>query len=62
MSLIPEWMSNVHPLIVHFPVALLVIAVLADFLSLILKRYDCMCSEHWERWRLILPVNRRRTL
>ncbi len=40
MSLIPEWMSNVHPLIVHFPVALLVIAVLADFLSLILKRYD----------------------
>ncbi len=39
MTLIPEWMSNVHPLIVHFPVALLVIAVLTDFLSLIFKRY-----------------------
>ncbi|MHB2150295.1 DUF2231 domain-containing protein [Calditrichota bacterium LG25] len=39
MNLIPEWMSNVHPLIVHFPIALLVIAVLTDFLALILKRY-----------------------
>ena len=39
MNLIPEWMSNVHPLIVHFPIALLVIAVLADFVGLILKRY-----------------------
>ncbi len=40
MTLIPEWMSNVHPLIVHFPVALLVVAIFADFLSLILKRYS----------------------
>ncbi len=40
MTLIPEWMSNVHPLIVHFPIALLVIAVLADFLGLILKRFQ----------------------
>ncbi len=40
MTLIPEWMSNIHPLIVHFPIALLVMAILADFLSLILKRFS----------------------
>lgn len=40
MTLIPEWMSNVHPLIVHFPIALLVIAVVADLAGIILKRYD----------------------
>ncbi|WP_456407841.1 DUF2231 domain-containing protein [Caldithrix abyssi] len=39
MNLIPEWMSNVHPLIVHFPIALLVIAVLTDFIAIILKRF-----------------------
>ncbi len=39
MQLIPEWMSNIHPLIIHFPIALLVIAVTADFAGLILKRY-----------------------
>ena len=44
MNIIPEWMSNVHPLIVHFPIALLVIAVLADFLSLVLKRYEWIKS------------------
>ncbi|NOY78296.1 MAG: DUF2231 domain-containing protein [Calditrichaeota bacterium] len=38
MTLIPDWMSNVHPLIVHFPIALLVIAVAADFVGLILRR------------------------
>ncbi len=40
MQLIPEWMTNIHPLIVHFPIALLVIAVVADFAGLILKRYN----------------------
>jgi len=40
MTLIPEWMSNVHPLIVHFPIALLVFAVAADLAGLILKRYQ----------------------
>ncbi len=39
MNLIPEWMSNVHPLIVHFPIALLVVAVLTDLAGLLLKRY-----------------------
>ncbi len=39
MQLIPEWMNNVHPLIVHLPIALLVIAVVADFLGLVLKRF-----------------------
>ncbi len=40
MQLIPGWMSNVHPLIVHFPIALLVIAVLADLSGLVHKRYN----------------------
>ncbi len=39
MQLTPEWMTNIHPLIVHFPIALLFIAVGADLAGLILKRY-----------------------
>ena len=31
-QIIPEWVPNVHPLIVHFPIALLVVAVLLDLL------------------------------
>jgi uncharacterized membrane protein len=30
----PEWAPNIHPLLVHFPIALLVIAALAHFVSL----------------------------
>ncbi len=39
MTLIPDWMPNIHPLIVHFPIALLIVAVFADLLGLILRRY-----------------------
>ncbi len=31
--LTPEWAPNIHPLIVHFPIALLVVAVLLDVLQ-----------------------------
>jgi len=37
MSIIPEWAPNIHPLLVHFPITLLIIAVLIDLVSLIIK-------------------------
>lgn len=36
MELIPEWAPNIHPMIVHFPIAILLIAVLLDFLNFFL--------------------------
>ncbi len=33
MSPLPSWAPNVHPLVVHFPIATLAAAVLADILS-----------------------------
>ena len=33
MQLIPEWAPNIHPLIIHFPIALLLFAVFTDTLS-----------------------------
>lgn len=36
--LLPDWVPNVHPLIVHFPIALLFIAAAADALALLLGR------------------------
>jgi len=41
MHLIPEWAPNIHPLVVHFPIALLIFAVIFDFLALIFK------DHHW---------------
>jgi uncharacterized membrane protein len=38
MYQVPEWVPNVHPLVVHFPIALLVVAALADVLGLVLRR------------------------
>ena len=34
MSLTPDWLPNVHPIVVHFPIALLPVAALVDLLSL----------------------------
>ena len=39
--LLPEWVPNAHPLIVHFPIALIFVAVAADALALWL-------GERWE--------------
>lgn len=36
MSLIPEWAPNVHPIIVHFPIALIFTALVMDILSFFL--------------------------
>ncbi len=37
MQLLPEWAPNIHPLIIHFPIALISLAVLLDISSLFLK-------------------------
>jgi uncharacterized membrane protein len=38
--MVPEWAPNVHPIIVHFPIALLFIAVLVDFLAIMRHRFE----------------------
>ena len=36
MELIPEWAPNIHPMFVHFPIAIILLAVLMDLLNLFL--------------------------
>ncbi|MCW9706238.1 DUF2231 domain-containing protein [Fodinibius salsisoli] len=38
MELIPEWAPNLHPMVVHFPIAILTIAIFFDFVSFFLPR------------------------
>ena len=38
MSLVPSWAPNLHPLIVHFPIALLVAAVAVDLAAVLEPR------------------------
>jgi uncharacterized membrane protein len=33
----PDWAPNIHPLLVHFPIALMMVAALANFVSLFIK-------------------------
>ena len=40
MPLLPEWAPNVHPMIVHFPIALLIIALLFDLAALFFKNQN----------------------
>lgn len=37
MPLLPPWAPNLHPLVVHFPIALWVAAVTADLLAMIFR-------------------------
>jgi len=38
MNLLPEWAPNIHPLLVHFPIALLFTAVLLDAIALLFRK------------------------
>tara|TARA_B100001123_G_scaffold331033_1_gene373162 strand:+ start:1088 stop:2167 length:1080 start_codon:yes stop_codon:yes gene_type:complete len=38
MSLTPDWAPNIHPIVVHFPIALLVVAVAVDLVGLFFRR------------------------
>jgi uncharacterized membrane protein len=40
MQLIPDWAPNIHPMIVHFPITLFIIAVFFDVIHLFFKKYD----------------------
>lgn len=35
MQITPDWLANIHPIIIHFPIALIFTAVLFDFFGLI---------------------------
>ena len=38
MTLIPDWAPNLHPLLVHFPIAWIIAAVVVDIVGLTLPR------------------------
>ncbi|MFB6272337.1 MAG: DUF2231 domain-containing protein [Salinibacter sp.] len=40
MELVPEWAPNIHPMIVHFPIAFVFGAIGADLLALLVRRWD----------------------
>ena len=37
MSLTPDWAPNIHPLVIHFPIALLVAAAMTDLADMLLR-------------------------
>ena len=37
MSLSPDWAPNIHPIVVHFPIALLTTAIVVDLVSLFMR-------------------------
>lgn len=40
MQLVPEWAPNIHPMIIHFPLVLLILAVILDCAGFILSKSD----------------------
>ena len=48
MQIAPDWAPNIHPMILHFPIALLIIAIFVDVWSVILKK------QVWIRYSAIM--------
>lgn len=42
--ILPEWAPNIHPMVVHFPIALLFFAVLADIVALIYRAHTMLAN------------------
>lgn len=40
MNTTTHWIPNIHPMLVHFPIALLFIAIIIELTGLILKKYQ----------------------
>ncbi len=40
MQFVPEWAPNIHPIIIHFPIVLLIVAVLFDLAGLVFKKFS----------------------
>ena len=40
MKFLPDWAPNIHPMIIHFPIVLLILAVLLDLTGLLLSKSD----------------------
>ncbi len=38
MVLLPDWAPSIHPMIIHFPIVLLMVALLTDLLGIVLKK------------------------
>jgi uncharacterized membrane protein len=51
MFFLPEWAPNLHPLIIHFPIGLLIVAFLFDVLSTVLKKLPV-----WRKATIILYI------
>lgn len=45
MELIPEWALNIHPMVVHFPIALLVVAAGMNLLTFFIP------EKWWDEWK-----------
>ena len=48
MALLPSWTPNLHPLVVHFPIAMLTAAFVADLIAFILPHPTK--AEHISTW------------